>query len=110
MFVSEIGAMNFRSCRKVRVRLRPEVTLLAGENNAGKTTVIEALRQLTDALDGRRGPALAESDVNDGCGPDEQVQLYAVLTDIDPDQAEALITMYFWPERRPRASGQPAGP
>jgi putative ATP-dependent endonuclease of OLD family len=87
MFVSEVATSNFRSCREVRVSLRPGVTVLAGENNAGKTTVIDALRQLTDALDGRRGAALAESDVYDGCQPSDQVKLHAVLADIDPNQA-----------------------
>jgi len=87
MFVSEITFKNFRSCRQVRVRLRPEVTVLAGANNAGKTTVIDGLRQVTDALDGRRGAALAESDVFDACAADDQVQLQVVLAGIDPDQA-----------------------
>ncbi|SCF28626.1 putative ATP-dependent endonuclease of the OLD family [Micromonospora purpureochromogenes] len=87
MFVSEITIRNHRSCRQVRVPLRPEVTVLAGENNAGKTTVIDSLRQLTDALDGRRGAALTEGDLFDGCTPDEQLQLQAVLADIDPDHA-----------------------
>ncbi|RAO00809.1 AAA family ATPase [Micromonospora noduli] len=66
MFVSKITIGNYRSCRQVSVRLRPEVTVLAGENNAGKTTVIDSLRQLTDALDGRRGPALTDGDMFDG--------------------------------------------
>jgi putative ATP-dependent endonuclease of OLD family len=87
MFVSEVTIKNHRSCRQVRVRFRPEVTVLAGENNAGKTTVIDSLRQLTDALDGRRGTALAESDLYDGCAPDDQLQLQATLADIDPDHA-----------------------
>jgi putative ATP-dependent endonuclease of OLD family len=87
MFVSEITIKNFRSCRQVRVRLRPEVTVPAGENNAGKTTVIDGLRQVTDALDGRRGAALAEGDLFDGCEQDDQVGLRVVLAEIDPDQA-----------------------
>lgn len=87
MFVSNITIRNYRSCRRVSVRLRPEVTVLAGENNAGKTTVIDSLRQLTDALDGRRGLALTDGDVFDGTGPNDQVQLRAVLSDIDPDHA-----------------------
>ncbi|WP_218018188.1 ATP-dependent nuclease [Nocardia shimofusensis] len=86
---------NFRSCREVRVPLRAGVTVLAGENNAGKTTVIDALRHLTDALDGRRGPALAEGDVHDGSGPDDQVRLEAKLAGIGPEQSgtyyEALL-------------------
>ncbi|MCO1597669.1 AAA family ATPase [Micromonospora sp. RHAY321] len=95
MFVSNITIGNFRSCRQVSVRLRPEVTVLAGENNAGKTTVIDSLRQLTDALDGRRGPALTDGDMFDGAGPDDQVQLRAVLSDIDPDHAGAYLSAFL---------------
>lgn len=87
MFVSDIMINNYRSCRQVRVRLRPEVTVLAGENNAGKTTVIDSLRQLTDALDGRRGSSLTEGDLFDGCAPGDQLQVRAILADIDPNHA-----------------------
>lgn len=61
--------------------------MLAGENNAGKTTVIESLRQLTEALDGRRGTGLDESDVFDGAGEAEQIRLAARLDEIDVLQA-----------------------
>ncbi|WP_416238205.1 AAA family ATPase [Streptomyces mutabilis] len=44
----------FRSCERAQIPLRPEVTVLVGENNAGKSSVIDALRLLTDPLDGRR--------------------------------------------------------
>jgi putative ATP-dependent endonuclease of the OLD family len=87
MFVSEITIRNFRSCQQVRVRLRPEVTVLAGENNAGKTTVIDGLRQVTESLDGRRGLVITEQDVFNGGAPEDQVRLDAVLSDIDPDHA-----------------------
>ncbi|BDT87298.1 ATP-dependent nuclease [Nocardia cyriacigeorgica] len=69
------------------MQLRPEVSVLVGENNAGKTTVIDALRHLTEALDGRRGAPLSEGDVHDGCERDEQIHLSAVLADIAPQQA-----------------------
>ncbi|GAA2617646.1 ATP-dependent nuclease [Paractinoplanes durhamensis] len=87
MFVSTIVIKNYRSCRQVSVRLRPEVTVLAGENNAGKTTVIDGLRQLTDALDGRRGLTLTDGDVFNSAGSDDQVSLRTVLEDIHPDHA-----------------------
>ncbi|GAB1512600.1 ATP-dependent nuclease [Actinophytocola sp. KF-1] len=87
MFVSEIKIKNFRSCQQVRVRLRPDVTVLAGENNAGKTSVIDGLRQVTEPLDGRRGLVITEQDVFDACGPEDQVKLDTILADIDPDHA-----------------------
>jgi putative ATP-dependent endonuclease of the OLD family len=71
----------------VQVPLRREVTVLAGENNAGKTTVVDALRQLTDSLDGRRGPGLDENDVFDSADPTDQIRLAARLDEIGAFQA-----------------------
>ncbi|MEV6175492.1 AAA family ATPase [Streptomyces sp. NPDC051954] len=55
-------APRFRSCEQVRIPLRPEVTILVGENNAGKSSVIDAMRLLTDPLDGRRVRYFEEAD------------------------------------------------
>ncbi len=44
MYISELRLRNYRSCRGVTVALRPDLTVLAGENNAGKSTVVDALR------------------------------------------------------------------
>ncbi|MDO0917867.1 AAA family ATPase [Streptomyces sp. DT2A-34] len=61
--MSEVLVERFRSCERVRIPLRPEVTVLVGENNAGKSSVIDAIRLLTDPLDGRRVRYFEESDV-----------------------------------------------
>ncbi|GLL02190.1 AAA family ATPase [Dactylosporangium matsuzakiense] len=87
VFVSEVTLSNLRSCRQVRVPLRRDVTVLAGENNAGKTTVITALRHLTESLDGRRGVGLDEDDVFDGAAEADQIRLAARLDEIGPSQA-----------------------
>lgn len=89
MFVSTIEVHNFRSCRQVRVPLRRDLTVLAGENNAGKTTLIDAVRHLTDSLDGRRGPGIEERDVFDGAADGEQVRLSLRLDEIGVLQAGA---------------------
>ncbi|MEU8949393.1 AAA family ATPase [Streptomyces sp. NPDC048489] len=52
--MSEVLVERFRSCERVRIPLQPEVTVLVRENNAGKSTAIDAMRLLTDPLDGRR--------------------------------------------------------
>lgn len=64
MYIAEVAIKNFRSCMDVRVPLRPDVTVFAGETNAGKTTVIDGLRQLTEPLDGNRPSALQDGDLN----------------------------------------------
>ncbi|MER5556177.1 AAA family ATPase [Streptomyces sp. NPDC002793] len=50
-------------CERVQIPLRQEVTVLIGENNAGKSSVIDALRLITDPLDGRRMRYFEEADV-----------------------------------------------
>lgn len=58
MFISQVRLRNYRSCRDVTVTLQPDVTVLAGENNAGKSSVVDALRVLTEPF-GRRANSLA---------------------------------------------------
>lgn len=54
MWLREVAIKQFRSCCDVTVPLRPSLTLLVGENNAGKSNVVEALRLATSPLSGRR--------------------------------------------------------
>jgi len=49
-----VNVENFRTLRQAEIPLREQVTVLIGENNAGKSTVLDVLRLLTDPLDGRR--------------------------------------------------------
>jgi len=44
----------FRSCPNVTINLRPDLTVFVGENNGGKSNIIDALRLLTLPLNGRR--------------------------------------------------------
>ena len=55
MYLSRLGIKNFRSCYEVEVELQPNITLLVGENNSGKSNVIEALRLATTPLNRPRG-------------------------------------------------------
>jgi putative ATP-dependent endonuclease of OLD family len=87
MYLSELGIENLRACRQTRVRLRPDVTVLTGRNDSGKTTVLDALRQLTDPADGHRGAGLCETDLAHDSGPDGRIRLHAVLSDIRPEHA-----------------------
>lgn len=64
MHLAQLTIQGFRSCRKVEIPLRPALTLLVGENNAGKSNVIEALRLATAPLSGRRARYFEPEDVN----------------------------------------------
>lgn len=54
MWASKVTIKEFRSCCNTVVPLRPSLTVLVGENNAGKSNVVEALRLGTNPLSGRR--------------------------------------------------------
>ncbi|MFI0990789.1 ATP-dependent nuclease [Streptomyces exfoliatus] len=81
----------FRSCEWAQVPLRPGVTVLVGENNAGKSSVIDALRLLTDPLDGRRIRYFEEADVLTAAtalgGPSLQMD----VADIGPQHSGAYL-------------------
>lgn len=54
MYLQSLTLSNFRSCYYTTVTLQPTLTLLVGENNSGKSNVIEALRLATAPLNLRR--------------------------------------------------------
>ena len=43
IYIEKVRIRNFRSLRQVEITLSPNVTLLVGANNAGKTTFLRAL-------------------------------------------------------------------
>jgi putative ATP-dependent endonuclease of OLD family len=53
MYLSGISIEGFRSCAAVDIAFSPTLTLIVGENNAGKSNVIDALRLATLPLSGR---------------------------------------------------------
>ncbi|CAB0933509.1 DNA replication and repair protein RecF [Corynebacterium diphtheriae] len=53
IWLSHLTIRNFRSCKKTEVKFQPGVTLLVGENNAGKSNIIDAIRLGLDPLSGR---------------------------------------------------------
>lgn len=66
MYLSELTIQRFRSCEDVVVKFRPDLTVLVGENNGGKSNVIEAIRLLSLPLSGRRERYAEEDDLRRG--------------------------------------------
>jgi len=56
----------FRSCRNVTINLQSDLTVLVGENNGGKSNIIDALRLLTLPLNGRRERFPEDDDLRRG--------------------------------------------
>jgi len=44
MYLSEVSIKNFRALTDFRLRLNPGINLIVGENNSGKTALVDALR------------------------------------------------------------------
>jgi putative ATP-dependent endonuclease of OLD family len=68
MYLAGLRLTNFRSCRDVEIKLQPGLTLLVGDNNSGKSNVVDAVRLLTAPLSGRRVRYLEIDDVSTGTG------------------------------------------
>ncbi|MFI2116704.1 ATP-dependent nuclease [Streptomyces rubiginosohelvolus] len=66
MYLRQLGVKNFRSCYDVEVDFQPDITLLVGENNSGKSNVIEALRLATTPLNRRATRWFDEADLSHG--------------------------------------------
>ncbi|MGW4094195.1 ATP-dependent nuclease [Nocardia sp. NPDC004750] len=64
MYLRQIHISNFRSCIDTTVHLQPDITILVGENNAGKSNIIEALRLSTVPLSRRRTRYFELDDAN----------------------------------------------
>jgi len=59
---------NFRSCRGSTFWFQPDLTVLVGENNSGKSSVVDAIRLITAPSDGRRTRYCETSDVSFNSG------------------------------------------
>lgn len=44
MYLSELKISRFRSCENLTVKFQSELTVLVGENNGGKSNIIDAIR------------------------------------------------------------------
>ena len=54
MHLDSLKLERFRSCPNVTINFRGDLTVLVGENNGGKSNIIDGLRLLTLPLNGRR--------------------------------------------------------
>lgn len=69
MYLSQLHLQGFRTAADTKISFQPGVTVLVGENNAGKSNVMDSLRHLTQPLDPReRSPYPSGDDLHrDGC-------------------------------------------
>ncbi|MFC8493005.1 ATP-dependent endonuclease [Streptomyces sp. NPDC057235] len=112
MYLQRLGINNFRSCYDVKIEFQPDITLLVGENNSGKSNVIEALRLATTPLNRRSTRWFDELDLSHGRKGQEAnfrasydglstAQRAHYITALDVESNQALYTTtYKWDEIR----------
>lgn len=66
MYLDSLDLDGFRSCAGTKVKFRHDLTVLVGENNGGKSNIIDAIRLMTLPLSGRRDRYPEEDDVRKG--------------------------------------------
>jgi putative ATP-dependent endonuclease of the OLD family len=66
MHLESVRLQRFRSCDNTTIDLRPDLTVLVGENNGGKSNIIDAVRLLTLPLTGRRDRYPEDEDLRRG--------------------------------------------
>lgn len=90
MYLQSLKLSNFRSCYDATVGFQPTLTLLVGENNSGKSNIIEALRLATAPLNLRRTRFFEPEDRSHGRS--DPVELSLVLDDLTDIQQAQYIT------------------
>lgn len=73
------------------MRFRPDLTVLIGENNAGKSNVIDAIRLITTPADGRRNRYCEIADLNSESG-ESSFTLRSVYQGLSPTEQALMIT------------------
>jgi putative ATP-dependent endonuclease of OLD family len=91
MYLRTLHLANFRSCYETTVTFQPTLTLLVGENNCGKSNVIEALRLATTPLNLRRTRYFETDDRSRG-RDDTAIELGLDLDGLTPIQQGQYIT------------------
>lgn len=91
MHLAELTLRNFRSCVDTTVRFEKDLTVLVGENNGGKTSVLDAIRLLTTPSDGRRTRYPEVRDVHRD-QPDGPMRIDARFEQLSPTQKGWFLT------------------
>jgi putative ATP-dependent endonuclease of OLD family len=66
MHLERLEVDGFRSCRHTTAWFQPDLTVLVGENNGGKSNLVDAIRLVTQPADGRRSRYCEPDDLSAG--------------------------------------------
>lgn len=91
MQLDRIVINNFRSFDKLEIPLCKDLTVFVGENNAGKSNAIDAIRLVTTPLGGRREIYAELTDVRFSSA-DRKFEIEALFSGLSPSQQGRLIS------------------
>lgn len=91
MQLSQLRLTEFRSFAEERVHFEKRLTVLVGENNGGKSNLIDAIRLVTTPLSGRREIFCEDSDVRFGATK-RSFEIEALYEGLTPPQQGRLIS------------------
>jgi len=87
MYVSELHIQNFRIFETLKLSLNPGLNVLVGENNSGKTALIDAIR-LTLDTNSAEWTRIVESDFQNSS---DTLSIKLKFDGITPDQARTFV-------------------
>jgi len=91
MQLTELQLVNFRSFSNETVTFEKQLTVLVGENNGGKSNLIDAIRLITSPLGGRRDLYCEATDLRFG-KEDVPYELTALFSPLSPAQQGRLLS------------------
>ncbi|GID94521.1 ATP-dependent endonuclease [Amorphoplanes digitatis] len=107
MYLDHLEIEDFRSIASASVKLDRDLSVLVGENSSGKSNFIEAIRLLTEPLDGRRTRYLSSDDLFRRPGAEAVTMTAAYSGSVEdlapylhataPDTPEARFTLRYTP-------------
>ena len=87
MHLAQLSLKHFRSCRDTSIEFAPDLTVIVGENAAGKSAIIDALRLVAYPASGRQTAWFAaERDLSHGTPVGTTVDVsarYEGLTEVE---------------------------
>lgn len=92
MYLAEIEIKSFRSFNNAVISFEKNLTALVGENNSGKSNIIDALRLMTLPLNGRRDRYCEEADVRESKEKLKGFSLKTTYQELSPIQKGLLIS------------------
>lgn len=90
MHLKSLSLENFRSFKLNTISFQPDLTILVGENNSGKSNAIDAIRLLTPPLSSRREIYCQLTDIRFGSG--DEFDVSALYSGLSNSQQGRLIS------------------